>query len=1284
MENSIKQFKKTLDATILSQLNDTQKTALLENAKTNPKDPINRKIIHVLEGYPDIVPDEITREGAEDLLNTFPVSISGAWPNDILTGIYTGNKDMVIKLHGTAPVYPSKYSLDILRAFPDLWDLYLKKLDHVQFFKNYSKNVRELWLKLNQDPDRHSAIGETCQRIEFLQPGTGIILKKMSDDVIEELFDENPNSDDTYYDAYDVYRIVPHNPGSRAERPTLMLFKMMWSITSVYQIVQQTSELVIDVLTGTLHKGIKSKKDQELIMVDGIRKDLKCVNSSWVQPPGTKYQQSVGFLVPNADHKLNKSDYYAICCQYVSIQEDTFGVLYDFLKTWPLSGLKSLLQKIIRFRASTISFSDGETLPTPVVLMVTCSVMIGHAGSFVPDIQRYVTGLESFTKRLVVTTLEDSASDDINMMNSLLAGSLLAQRVKMWKPSIELIKRWFGFAIEALKADRCFSYKLNDYKIINLRPYVIQEKCKPWHMLSALLDNLKSFELDLIMTRYIATYPDQPKIIGTNFPEVMPIWHCVDHHWAPSVAYFYKSSDYVHAQSETDTKPFAGLFSNIFKCVTGLNFRRDDDVMIYDKNEFFINTLQAQKQWYLSRFGQQKRRKCLKNTYKGTYTLDDSWLAGLVGPLDVGGQPSKIATMRTSDLYKIAVIKRPARDMKDSLLSQGQIDQGEKKAIQMLQRGLLLNKATLPTSDFDGATVILKNKYYLKINTNVIEWDKAKHIVFEIPLHPKAIDRPVSELLLSVGDGITDDGINSIKNLIRRLSPLTLARLVFYISTFQRRFEMMRISRDGGGTKLSANILDVDVFQTLAQIAYLAPGAIQYVYHLPGVFRVVNAPLWWHIRDQLKDVLYPIRNFENKWTKLYDHSGRKLWRHQKETIKDVINEHESLRRRGHFLWLKPGSGKTLIVLSYLSYLNEKGVLPSYVIYSLPSSAISTIASEAHHFSFDVDLLVPLVGKSKISLDRVHINQSRQPAEYKLTLIDHDHLRLCVDELLAIASQSVFIIDEVHKALNETKRTSVALEIAHNAYKFVAMTGTPVIDNKIYKLIGWFDQIVDFEVNERNFWVAANSMLAKNMETGIKVVDHSVSVIMLDQEERDYQSYVSPALGGKNANPSAKDHEMASLVSLKACEREMVIKTLSLVQEGRGVMLVAKDAKHVDGLYTMLLKHMNESEIYKMVGNASIHLTTKAVKDKDVKPYKVVIVPIKKAEGYTLTYLNAMVTSVYPSNNATREQIRGRIDRLDQERSEIDIYTYHAGVLTYILHHHEEARRLGIALAGYSK
>jgi len=62
----------------------------------------------------------------------------------------------------------------------------------------------------------------------------------------------------------------------------------------------------------------------------------------------------------------------------------------------------------------------------------------------------------------------------------------------------------------------------------------------------------------------------------------------------------------------------------------------------------------------------------------------------------------------------------------------------------------------------------------------------------------------------------------------------------------------------------------------------------------------------------------------------------------------------------------------------------------------------------------------------------------------------------------------------------------------------------------------------------------------------------------------------------------------------------------------------------------------------------------------------------------------MVTSVYPSNNATREQIRGRIDRLDQERPEIDIYTYHAGVLTYILHHHEEARRLGIALAGYSK
>ena len=79
------------------------------------------------------------------------------------------------------------------------------------------------------------------------------------------------------------------------------------------------------------------------------------------------------------------------------------------------------------------------------------------------------------------------------------------------------------------------------------------------------------------------------------------------------------------------------------------------------------------------------------------------------------------------------------------------------------------------------------------------------------------------------------------------------------------------------------------------------------------------------------------------------------------------------------------------------------------------------------------------------------------------------------------------------------------------------------------------------------------------------------------------------------------------------------------------------------------------------------------------PYKFAIVPISRPEGYTLTLMDAMVTSVYPSNLATRTQIEGRINRLGQTAERVDYYTVHTGILTRILESHREARSLVKAL-----
>jgi hypothetical protein len=97
----------------------------------------------------------------------------------------------------------------------------------------------------------------------------------------------------------------------------------------------------------------------------------------------------------------------------------------------------------------------------------------------------------------------------------------------------------------------------------------------------------------------------------------------------------------------------------------------------------------------------------------------------------------------------------------------------------------------------------------------------------------------------------------------------------------------------------------------------------------------------------------------------------------------------------------------------------------------------------------------------------------------------------------------------------------------------------------------------------------------------------------------------------------------------------------------------------------------------------IDLTPLKVINKEVPDFKVVIVPLQKAEGYNLTTLGAMISSVYPSNQATREQIEGRLNRFGNEHTKIDFVTVSCGILNIIKEKHNEAKNLSEALKSLS-
>ncbi len=242
-------------------------------------------------------------------------------------------------------------------------------------------------------------------------------------------------------------------------------------------------------------------------------------------------------------------------------------------------------------------------------------------------------------------------------------------------------------------------------------------------------------------------------------------------------------------------------------------------------------------------------------------------------------------------------------------------------------------------------------------------------------------------------------------------------------------------------------------------------------------------------------------------------------------VDDMI-KNEEVGNKGNFIWVPVGLGKTLAILSYLQWRKENGTLPLYILYTLPESAIKSIIQEIKYFDIPVNLIIPLVDvktrKAKYKEAGVVISQSCDPHPFAINLIEHDHLRRCGETLTKIASDCILIVDEVHKTLNDTKRTSVALEIAQLSRDFIVLTGTPVIDSNTYKLIGWLEQVVPYEVNTKNFWVAANSMIAKKVNTGVKVVREEIIAPFTKTEEERYKNLVPPALGGTNVKPSNQE------------------------------------------------------------------------------------------------------------------------------------------------------------------
>lgn len=243
-----------------------------------------------------------------------------------------------------------------------------------------------------------------------------------------------------------------------------------------------------------------------------------------------------------------------------------------------------------------------------------------------------------------------------------------------------------------------------------------------------------------------------------------------------------------------------------------------------------------------------------------------------------------------------------------------------------------------------------------------------------------------------------------------------------------------------------------------------------------------------------------------------------------------------------------------------------------------------------------------------------------------------------------------------------------MDVVKLSYDFIGLSGTIIRDSNVEELIEWLRLIVPFEVTKENYWVAVGALISR------KIVTHVVFNRLFSEVESSakYYTLVPESLGGSAAEI---DFRRALDESYSVVTKEIIALSKKYLKKGEKVFLVAKDAKNQD----VIAKALNRYTVFKIT-NAE-QLTLSPGDDTDID---VVITTVKHCEGYTLSLLHIGITGCWFSNQSARDQLEGRLNRLNQQSPTIDWITVHSGILTYVLEKYETTRTLAEALRGFAK
>ena len=951
--------------------------------------------------------------------------------------------------------------------------------------------------------------------------------------------------------------------------------------------------------------------------------------------------------------------------------------LYTLLSGLNLSVIKSLVQKIIRARPAFVDF--GRVMDAKQALAVAMLAALPMQ-SFNPHGGGIESGLFAMLKRVgVIIPVEDAWVPAEQEIMAYAAMGLVASRRAEWMPPSWVVAGLVRHALAAHASTCALVWPSGAARACV--PSVETGNTAQGAMahVSFLVENfMGGMAGDMAMLRAVVhTINPQPAPAPPQ-DWTMPIYHCIDQHCATNLIYHLDGTGpaaKLIRECRDNTRPMKSLFSALFTQLTGLNPRRVAvDWTQRDAKPLLVEFCKAQQDYWHGLTAPVVPPAPTAPLEDWQVALPYAWLAYALGTrnLVVSGvkwvwnlNPDALDDVRVAPAAEKSALEL---SQPSEVKSQAQIaDENKREAVKSMALHALASgvTATLCGGErrvrFDPATSVY--------TVDGVPWEEFRIRAVQVPTGDWSQDAWCMDR----------DYANKVTAAVAQVPELSAGgrRLaVSMLRSFCERVEFPRPDRAGGAGRQGDTLpsaLQWDACRVWVALARLCPLVVRRDTKNPARFSTPTEllPLRRMMATELDRRDAPVavpagstpeqeaaRCLKSVEETFVAQVGAQLRNHQRSVLEELAARVVSKDApRAHFVWLDVGGGKTYsALLFYLLLKRLRANQERFVcLFATSRSAHETVQSDARRLGLPVGVV-----NRKSDVAAALTMQNGVIFAHHDTIKDQEVL----NALLPLMGRALFVLDEAHLAMGKTTIRTAAMQfLARAASDMLLMTATPLRNTREEKVLReWMQMAVSFPCTENrsSFQVALNSMihypLYDNVPTEETLVGCADDEALVDIPKR---------MGGlSDAHKFSQD--MARRAYAAACrvaDRRMVEVVRQQVAVGRNVWVVCENEAHIERMRTALGMSENEVWVWKSGQKiASMPATARL-------PWRVGLVPIRVSTGYSATHFNVRVRGVYPSNQADRTQIDGRIARYGQPVAPVLLFTVHTGITTLMVNKH---------------